>query len=357
MSISRLLLLASMGACLVLSQGCGSGSGTASPAQSGQCNELRPGQTTQVDHAATGLRARYRLARLSDHDGHPVYEIGLNLRFSAQAGYGGLDLPAMRRRTASCYEVFNPFMKSRDGTEFRLKLLEPGAEADATPEIPISVGSYVHRPFAQAWSAEQDCSITVHESLHHVGLVDEYRESLSTNTSGQALYDCRPQGPTRSVMSDSWSLYDFTGEFTVNLCTCDPQNPDIEACREELKKLHGTPSACPPHSRHEGGGMFPGYFFGVGDANQQGRHRRTLGGSLEERDRYEYIEYTPSRPELSPILPAHARLIIYPGCADRNQLYYTCVMNSYRTTRSRGGEGCVSAPSACSGEKHDWLLN
>jgi hypothetical protein len=48
----------------------------------------------------------------------------------------------------------------------------------------------------------------------------------------------------------------------------------------------------------------------------------------------------------------HIDTVIYPNCKAKNELYYKCAKNAYRTSKQKGGRGCLEAPRKC--QEYDW---
>jgi hypothetical protein len=74
-------------------------------------------------------------------------------------------------------------------------------------------------------------------------------------------------------------------------------------------------------------------------------------------------ENDPISSHASLLFPAHFRVIVEPGCAELNSVYYACAKNAYlASTVSEALKalnltemGCLPKPPECADGKFDWL--
>ncbi len=281
------------------------------------CVELREGDGRHVgQHPDTGFPSGYFLKRGSDRflskefrtaegkvlgSGARVksYEAKVNFQFmDAQAGNGNEVSRAskqMESRFTECFAQAAPMLRGPEGEFLEVKLVKGDAGGEIPPKSSIMILAYLPRVDSLHWSAGMDCSSVVHETLHHLGLVDEYREQFSgyvidgkgeprhSNSDGKKLdYDCRVTGPVDSVMNHEDEAYASAG----------------------LSKILGL------------------------------------------------FARTPKRPSL--FYPSEFLAITQPGCPKGKPGFAACAREAYKNSRSAYGEGCASGlPAAC--REGTWL--
>ncbi|MEW6055389.1 MAG: hypothetical protein AB1540_02145 [Bdellovibrionota bacterium] len=330
------------------------------------CTKLDVGKSTLVDRTdvGSGLDARYRLTRISEH--HHLAE--LNIRLSGLE----TEVETVKKEVIKCLNRVNPVYKGQDDQTLELRAL---FESNKFPAVEIAIRKDVKRDDSRNWSPDIQCSVIVHEMLHNLGLVDEYQEAgegylldASTgrlnwvelgDTTGRNRFfpinDCRSLGPRNSIMSSNVAAL-----MSVNLhyerLKCDCAKLPAEKCRELSEALSKKPvreiQECP------GGMVF------IQDAVLASE---ALSAPVPYQD-YFYFDAPekkgivlmklkhPTRASL--LFPAHFRAITMPGCLDQNRIYYSCARfnrnTEQLTSRKNLGPGCPNGVSAeCS--TFEWL--
>ncbi len=256
------------------------------------CVKLRSGEERVVDtYPIEG--GQYKLRR----NGAGSYEavIGLNLMpvdLSGSAEDIDNQVRNFRQKYTNCLNEAAPMLRGPGGERLSIRI---AGETEVTGVRPYSVTLRQAIPRANMLLLGLDvqCSTILHETMHMLGLVDEYEET--------------------------WSGY-----------CLDPSNPDSVPVRVDS------------------GAMFSEY-----DCRVMGPEYSIMSNHINA---YRRVFGAPSTLSTL-LLPAHFRGIIFSGCSRENRLYYSCARNSQRTSSSHYGGGCLLVSSQCpSGTGSDsWL--
>lgn len=209
------------------------------------------------------------------------------------------------------------------------------------------------------------CATILHETLHVLGLVDEYEETSSgclvtpageidceqdlqrvSSAKGSkfAHFDCRVIGPFNSIMaSETMAFFSVADRFKVTNCECQS---GTRACKAAVSKLKPGASACPKSSAKA-----ERYVDAATAASiKAGTHESGNGSFVLS------VEKLKS-PRNSLLYPAHFRQITSPGCLDENRLYLLCARDAYTTSRGHYGKNTCSVglPKECSKGSKEWL--
>lgn len=323
----------------------------------GFCRDLDVNEIRIVSSTSTPVEAHYRLTRSNNENGHRVYRVGLNLDFVPAQDANPEDALEMRRQTEACYSEARAHLKASDGTRIELELLAGGKGSKLPRRVEVKVSKQVERPTHLHWGLSQGCAATIHESFHHLGLVDEYQEPAHSGPS----FDCRKVGPRGSIMRDGLSDAELFGMHQQISCNCNESSDDYSACVEALGSLSGIPSECPAPSV----ASIDWVSIGVQRADlkrQMPLSRfewdRLENGGPESPKKYVFLRQAAFVADAPPaLLPAHVRSIVYPGCEAKNAIYYDCAAEAYRSTDG-DQESCEKdVQPACAGGNLDWLLN
>jgi hypothetical protein len=238
----------------------------------------------RVNTRASGINAYFLLSRPSANE----HLAQIPLRF----------IPSdrdqeFRERANFCLDGFHENLLGPGGHSLRIELIEEDL-ASGRPPLPttIQIQSDDYRANSLNWDGDINCSTILHEILHLLGLVDEYKErwiGYHLNAEGGLIqssqisdrpyskFSCRSLGPPSSVMANQEAAVLKTNVFRKN-----------------------------------------------GDM-------------------------------VSLLRPAHFRLITQPGCESANRLYYACSQGAYQTRYEGLGQGCErQRPSACQ-DPEAWL--
>lgn len=352
-----------------------------SPKTAQSKNELCPGYPKKVAHwietsvAPGAPKSRYKLTRADSK----VFQIELPVVFEGSF----TDKRAMKKKVASCFERNKNVFRDKEGRSvqisvtpydpFRLLSIAEflGLESSSW-STPIKLGAKKSEVNSHHWSAEMPCSTIVHETLHLLGLPDEYEVHhhgwqeidgekvyrLKPLSERRPDYDCRSPSVRDSVMNNAELAFRFLEQapfLTRFQCQCDARD---KGCVEELQENNWTFQAiCPESSRQLVQSLTREQFA-------QKKREEGLAPFCERTLSTEGFAVTQTmfcrRHSIPSLLKgAHFRHLIYPGCRDANEIYYQCTLNSYRTSKKAGGKGCVQGadyPEVCSQHGGAWLL-
>lgn len=329
-----------------------------------QCLRLKSGESANVEFAGfvspTGIDAHYRLSR-PEAD---LYVAELRLSFYRDKDYDGkaktdAELNQLQReKLADCFRYVSKSLLGPSGERLELKLSED-------PQVPgesIPVGGSGHRADAHKYSSRIDCPTMIHETLHLLGLVDEYKENklgyvrdrdsgekrLVADGSGRNAFDCRTYGPPDSVMFSQWRVTDAMDfdEYEAVSCSCEDKSKE---CEGKEKTAEGA--SCPA-------GTTQGVALVMVPRGEAVRDGRSEGHDFLLRNGHHRKIREVPRSVPTILKPGQFRAITQPGCQDVNSKYYSCAPNAYRFSESSGmlmGGGCVPAPPFCQSGDMDWL--
>jgi hypothetical protein len=274
------------------------------------CIDLKP-PAAGVDSSSsssivTTAHSAYTLTRLpDDREGQPAFKASLNLGFQ---GVTPNQAQEWRKRAQECFDGVKGRLKNEAEGSLEIAIYsktELIAGIPIPPAQTITVGDKIVRSGTNSWASSADCATIIHETLHHLGLEDEYRETAIgylTDAKGATrlmvgadelkspVFDCRAIGPVDSIMRD----------------------PEVALA---------TPAVC---------------------------NAQSTTGCLSNR------VSLPLRKNL--LYPAQFRAIIHPGCYTANRLYYLCTSETRKTSPKGGGAtACgVGIPEECK-NPNEWL--
>jgi hypothetical protein len=187
------------------------------------CGRLAPGQSAMVDFSTpsslpTGIPARYRHSRPNEK----LFVAEVNVQYKAAVGYDGPWTPTQvseqyQAKLAACLAEHGEVYKD-PATGARLDLRV--AHDLRVPVQVVKIGNRKVRSNSKLYQSDAGCALMLHESLHLVGLVDEYPErakevdaelvivrqvpnglkEVTTQKVKMPSPDCRALGPSTSVM-------------------------------------------------------------------------------------------------------------------------------------------------------------
>jgi hypothetical protein len=265
----------------------------------GECGLPAVGEARRfIRNRNTSAGSSYYLDRLPDSGGKPVLRASVNLQFVGPGGAASPQAAQMADRVRQCYQLVSPKLKGPNGEQLTLNLLNNPTDTQSVRRITLIDNSI--RADAGTWSAQSNCETMIHETMHILGLCDEYRER-STQwvyydqkrfvrgpgfNPDEALSDCRVAGPNDSIMSHDCSAF-----LAVGLTPGQADCPAASASRTSL------------------------------------------------------------------LFPAQFRTITQPGCIRDNRVFYSCSREAYRTSRGRYGlQRCgLGLPPECRQGGAAWM--
>jgi hypothetical protein len=306
------------------------------------CTRLKTGQSIVVnfsdEQSPTGVAAHYGLSRPKDD----VYIVEINPHYSVGAGYDG-GVPAndvnvnFHNRVSKCLKEFENTLKDpRAGKAFVIRL----SDNASLPPLPISIVASGKRANSANYPSDIGCPVILHETLHLLGLPDEYPDSHPA--MGESASDCRITAPDDSIMSNAREavslLTKMTTQFAVQMCKCDRPGDDCL-----LMPDHNDGKKCPA------GTTF--FLRNVEIGQKDSLH------SLSSKEAFVLNDTLVPNGEAPPdhdsvLYPAHFRVITEPGCMDVNKDYYACARTAYLSSKDNGA--CPAKPDVCK-YGHKWL--
>ncbi|MBI3556726.1 MAG: hypothetical protein HY074_10725 [Deltaproteobacteria bacterium] len=345
----------------------------------------------------TGLSARYNLNRRGDEalaedyvsdDGTlikagtkvPAFEASVKLSFHPDGSdvASGAIQEKYAARARECYggEPAKSKLRGPGGEHLQIKLVDP----DPDPKKPNASGPFVTsiavpasemRANSALWNPNISCPVILHETLHILGLVDEYQETsdgaivaadgkvtivddISKADKGSKTFkkwDCRIYGPADSMMSGQEAAFSAVdGKYDVAVCNCrkifDSSPTPAKNCKKLIAKLKVGDTVCPKGSLSE---HYPTWDY-------KDTLRLTIGKPLSLDDVIVSITHLKSK-RSTLLYPAQFRAITRPGCVDENKIFYLCAREAYKTSRDNlGTDRCgIGLPKECKNGSSDWL--
>lgn len=325
------------------------------------CSELPVGKSIIVNfdrsNSPTKVPHKYELMRIAPDE----YKVRLNIRlrentFLVRENTELTD--QMRAKIQKCLEWINPHLLGPDDKKFEIELIDPiQSKIQKYEEIEnwIAVSEEkIPRENSAFYSLQSSCPTIAHELLHLMGLVDEYAELIDISSYQK---ECRSLGPEDSIMSHHNEATDFSNEFPrkifISCCICKDNN-----CKEITESDAKVLKTCP--AEYDKINTYVKYSkegTSLEHTNNQMVCSSLAGGfgfmGMNNQKKSFLLSERPSgRIRDSFLYPAQFRSIIFPGCKEKNQTYYSCSRDSH--FRPFKIFNCNSKPNVCQDEL-DWL--
>lgn len=328
-----------------------------------KCRELPVGGRRQVSESnktsPTGVKSNYLIHRKSKNS----YEIQIPLNIyddnfrGAVAKLFGLSKTAteaeMEKAIKYCTSHFSNYLKGPSGERVSIK---PILSKDKKSiwhwglETDVSIKDPNYRSHSKAYESDIDCQTILHELLHLTGLVDEYQENDNAERSKSGkLYDCRALGPDESIMSDQHM------GFALAKATKESEGEKVfkvsaEVCGKRLNPPPDLSETCLWYTNEKF--IFRNHVQIKDFLLRESSRRLDFDPAVPLKVRFRKVEQLEEIKPYSPLLPAHFRAMIYPGCKRKNSLYYKCAKFAYKTSSSESNLDC-NLPIEC--RNYDWL--
>jgi hypothetical protein len=331
-----------------------SASRTQSSSVANGCVALQEGDSRVVESqkmpdSMRALVANYMLSKSKDaSSGDTVYTATINIKFKPKAGEDPSVVDTIIQRTNACYGVAD--IVSDQGEHLHLRLATSDQGIPAT-NVTVNSNPALRMVSEDAfdWSTHADCSTTLHESMHLLGLVDLYYEGQYKDQNGNLQWNCRATADDSLMDNLTFGTY-ASFVYEKNVCSCESS-----ACARALDKIQSPPSQCPveANSTKFQIGLSPLDIACDADAkaNFETNYAPLLDGKRNGQWEYQFL--VKAQPEKKVLYPAEFRAITQPGCSS-STLYYQCAKNAYLTSTDHGGSGCVTRPAVCD-EHGQWL--
>ncbi len=123
-------------------------------------------------------RKSYYIKRTEDLNGYPLYEINLRTHYISKT-LKMVDLLKFREYVNSCLNSYDKLLSHSNGSKLRIKHLDKSSFSEhkkiETSVIEVTDGDGSGDSIYRLETGS-DCSTILHETLHLLGLVDEYED-------------------------------------------------------------------------------------------------------------------------------------------------------------------------------------
>lgn len=159
----------------------------------------------------------YLMRRLADKNNKPQYQAVLNLNFVGTTGLNQY----MYQKTKTCMSDLSPYLKGPNGESLDIKIVTPNEKLPGLPKInPVNIdvlqGHTTFRGHSREFGSNFNCTTVGHEIMHHLGLCDEYHETVEPLKS---KFSCRFVTAQPSFMRSMHTTMDMYVPQT-NRCEC-----------------------------------------------------------------------------------------------------------------------------------------
>lgn len=211
---------------------------------SSSCSVPGPGEVKVVRGVKGGISSAYALRR----NPNGGFDVLLNYDFRPYTGPNSAGAPTpdqMRASVAQCLQQASPFLNGPDGIHLNMVLMGP-EEIQAMPsgqrppshQVNIQPATLengaLYRGNSGNFTTSMGCETILHESMHVLGLCDEYREG-----SPYLVGICRISTMPNTLMRDMWQAYN-DGTSQDLQCRCDANCQRAQTI-PELKRLYEAP--------------------------------------------------------------------------------------------------------------------
>lgn len=328
----------------------------------------------------TGLKNKQYLVEINPQI-YATQVQGENLWHFAEKSSGAY--AKMIKKINECMAMYEPHLKGPDGEILKIRAVNNDKEIRPTPIHILPPGSRQH---SEGYTTDIECPTLLHEVLHLLGLVDEYKEKrkgyVIDKKTGEYIwveagaevlaYDCRILGPENSVMSNQYAAIKalFPRQLTpVTECRCTGLMSS-EECMGVIKESFKTRKSSKNKSEGIGGKCPDGFLqrelpptdsaplaknyldtkwpsppvggYGMGSAMKDvgvGMSLNPAQGVITELVKPVFFIHGKSRQELatkeSLLLPAHFRKILMPHCLTKNLKYLECSQGAYKSSMNK----------------------
>lgn len=318
-------------------------------------------------------------AYLINQTGAKHFEIEFNPVF-VQIGTSARD---HKSYVNACLKKYERFLKGPEGETLSIKAVSKNEIRPTFIEI-IPEGARSH---SLGYSGDIDCPTILHETLHLLGLQDEYPEKVSgyimdresgehrfvTDSAEVVGYDCRATTVPESIMYDPMTaVLSVLPPNRLKVVTCVCEGPTGKRTCEKLKRLKDpsrllSSKVCPKgltsRSITEEGvapedlinlleipaetiNGLPSVASGPAKLNFSPIDDGAEGFSLEP-----FYDGAGRAKRESLLMPAHFRAIVYPLCTEKNRRYRECTEEAYQNSAVKE---CSMKVKECQSNL-DWL--
>jgi hypothetical protein len=343
-------------------------SGLANP-QGVACREYAVGESRR-------LFSRHLATKLEDKK----YRIQIAVEFRAAPQVATDQAGFMREKVKACYKTAGA-LKAADGNELSFELLE-NASTSPLKVPPYTINVYIGgiRENSGNYSLEMDCPTILHETLHLVGLTDEYKEPLenmSCRSLGDSIMADQSQVHIEGLNTESDQYYRDQANTifqTVESVQCQDRITQDIYQYSFVKSMNAYYLWHFKGAGSQSGKMLeaqPGIYVREDDLQPNSKlvvneHTRYLMHLPEDGTWSCRLERTSAQAKRQtgkeilnlrfanyPLRPAHFRKIFFPRCLAKNQVYDYCTQETYLVPPT--GHQCLKEkyPACNNGQ---WLM-
>jgi|GEM_PF-6654499 len=179
-----------------------------------ECDDLNVGQF-KINSSSLNSRNKYLMYKPETNK----VEVFLNLNFSSDEERT-TNPAAMRARVSSCLSSLKGYLKSPDGEEMNIRLVDQAKKDHfLVPETTIKIVGANARSNSASYEEDIDCPTITHEVMHLFGLCDEYEE---TEPPLKEMYNCRNVVPVTTIMNSHNSAFDESVAQSID-CKCESE--------------------------------------------------------------------------------------------------------------------------------------
>jgi hypothetical protein len=310
------------------------------------CDDLKSGETRLASYYSQSLpfRVRYSIEKISANN---TFEIHIPIKIENLAGKALINF---QEKISTCLMEADDYLYSRDGVQLHLRVnfdsrkrpsgsLKGAERLNRYEEMDLfSPYAVDGSPFnysgdvlstAFHWDTNASCGTILHESLHLLGLVDERPDGCCQQ---------RKIGPLTSAMYEGYNLK--SGKYFRRSCSCDEKKLNFHEC---LASLHlatyeSIAQKCPENSIQRDSVIersnFQHTYFVDRYEDVQDFADKVNTFYLDAQNAIFALIKGKIPSEDPPLEPAHARMILYPGCKEKNKKYLRAASTAYKRNLS-----------------------
>jgi hypothetical protein len=331
--------------------------------------EPKVGKTQILNDVTNSVQRKYRLTKTSEK----AYLAEINLNFVDMRTPGKINAAEIlkfsneeRPQIQKCLDKYNSSLKGPDGESLRIKI------SSRAPRQTIYIKESTFRSRSSSYAEDISCPTVLHEVMHLMGLVDEYKEDsmgyiidpathkrkLVQKDAAIPAYDCRAVPNVPSVMNDQNEF--IRPRLRYDICECDKSLPreKLENCLRNFGKAPSNSMGAEARSFIE--------LMGNEYELQSGRELTSKNCPVDSKRvtlENQNIRNEPLAPRIGTVTelptanllkPAQFRMITNPLCTTKNSHYMQCAAFAYKSSQELSDHQCGDRSKQCK-QDASWL--